>query len=57
LIYQEKEIQRLHFIGIGDLLFTGILLAISILLWLLLLPAQNEERMDLYRLYKAKKAQ
>ena len=46
-----------HFIGIGDLLFTGILLAISILLWLLLLPAQNQERMDLYRLYKAKKAQ
>ena len=43
------------FIGIPDLLLTALLTLLAIAAWLCLLPAQNREHMDLYRLYKAKK--
>ncbi len=45
---------QLHFFGPGDLLLGGILIALNVLSFLLLLPAQAEEHLDMFRLYKAK---
>lgn len=42
-------------LGLPDWLIVGILVCIPISLWLILLPSQNEEHMDMYRLYKSKK--
>ena len=44
----------LHFYFGSDLLYAGILVGISVLSYLALLPAQADEHMDLFRLYKAK---
>ena len=38
-----------------DWLLVGALTVIGIAFWLILLPAQRDEHMDMYRLYKAKK--
>ena len=46
----------LHFFGPSDLLLTAILILLSLASHFLLLSAQSEEHMDLYRLYKAKKS-
>jgi len=40
-----------HYDGISDILLAAIFSAISIAAFLLLLPAQNDEQMDMYRLY------
>ena len=42
-------------LGISDWLLVSILVCIPIVLWLILLPSQSEEHMDMYRLYKSKK--
>ena len=41
--------------GLPDWLLVGGLVVIGLALWLILLPAQRDEKMDMYRLYKAKK--
>ncbi len=46
----------LHFFGPSDLILVVILILLSLTSHLLLLSAQSEEHMDLYRLYKAKKS-
>jgi hypothetical protein len=43
-----------HFFGPSDLILAVILTAINLIPFLLLLPAQKQEHMDMFRLYKAK---
>ena len=45
----------LHFFGPSDLLLAAILIALNLIAFLTLLPAQAEEHLDMFRLYKAKK--
>ncbi len=45
----------LHFFGPSDLLLAAILVTLNSISFLALLPAQAEEHMDMFRLYKAKK--
>ena len=44
----------LYFIGPSDLLLAAIFVTLNIASFLVLLKAQNEEHMDMFRLYKAK---
>lgn len=44
----------LHFMGPSDLLLAAILCTLNAAVFLCLLRAQNEEHMDMFRLYKAK---
>lgn len=46
---------KLYFIGPSDLLLAGIFVALNLISFLALLPAQAREHMDMFRLYKAKK--
>jgi hypothetical protein len=45
----------IHFFGPPDLLLAAILISLNLAAYLCLLPAQAQEHMDMFRLYKAKK--
>lgn len=46
---------KVYFIGVSDLLLGGILVALNLVAFLALLPAQAREQMDMFRIVKQKK--
>lgn len=46
---------KLYFIGVNDLILAIVFVVVNVTSFLALLPAQADEHMDLFRLYKSKK--